>query len=82
MLWRGPLSGCMRQWVDDCSIGIFLNSKDGFPRSCSSREGAFYAISIGVAFINPYLCLAFHAVLAIYYAFDPISRRVALEGNP
>jgi hypothetical protein len=44
--------------------------------------GAFYAISIGVAYINPYLCLAFHAVLAIYYAFDPISRRVALEGNP
>ena len=32
--------------------------------------------------INPYLCLVFHAVLAIYYAFDPISRRVALEGNP
>jgi uncharacterized membrane protein len=44
--------------------------------------GAFYAISIGVAFINPYLCLAFHGGLAIYYAFDPISRRVALEGNP
>lgn len=44
--------------------------------------GAFYAISIGVAYINPYLCLAFHAVLAIYYAFDPISRRVALERNP
>ena len=44
--------------------------------------GAFYAISIGIAYINPYLCLAFHAVLAIYYAFDPISRRVALERNP
>ena len=44
--------------------------------------GAFYAISIGVAYINPYLCLAFHAVLAIYYAFDPISRRVALEAQP
>src|ERR1035441_3171879 len=39
MLWRGPLSGYMRQWADDCSIGIFLNSKDGFLRSCSSREG-------------------------------------------
>ena len=43
--------------------------------------GAFYAISIGLAYINPNLCLAFHAVLAIYYAFDPISRRVALEGS-
>jgi uncharacterized membrane protein len=36
----------------------------------------FYAISIGVAFISPYLCLAFHGALALYYAFDPISRRV------
>jgi hypothetical protein len=71
----------MRQRVDDCSIGIFLNRKDGFPRSCSSREGPFYAIPIGVAYINPYLRLAFHAGLAIYYAFDPISRRVVLEGN-
>jgi uncharacterized membrane protein len=35
-----------------------------------------YLISIGVALINPYLCLAFHGALAIYYAFDPISRRV------
>jgi uncharacterized membrane protein len=33
-----------------------------------------YLVSIGVAFINPYLCLAFHGVLALYYAFDPISR--------
>jgi hypothetical protein len=41
----------------------------------------FYAVSIGVAFINPYLCLAFHAGLAIDYAFDPISRRVALEDS-
>jgi uncharacterized membrane protein len=36
----------------------------------------FYVISIGVAFINPYACLAFHAALAIYYALDPISRRI------
>jgi hypothetical protein len=36
----------------------------------------FYAISVGVAFISPYLCLAFHGGLALYYAFDPISRRV------
>ncbi len=37
--------------------------------------GVVYALSIGVAFINAYACLAFHAVLAVYYAFDPISRR-------
>jgi len=36
-----------------------------------------YAASIGVALLNAYLCLAFHGVLALYYAFDPISRRLA-----
>ncbi len=35
-----------------------------------------YAIAIGLAVINPYLSLAFQAALAIYYALDPISRRV------
>jgi uncharacterized membrane protein len=39
-----------------------------------------YAAAVGVAFINPYLCLGSHAALAIYYAFDPISRR--LERRP
>jgi len=34
-----------------------------------------YTLSIGVAFINAYACLAFHAVLAVYYALDPVSRR-------
>ncbi len=38
-----------------------------------------YAGSVGLAFINPYLCLAFHGGMAVYYAFDPISRRVARE---
>jgi uncharacterized membrane protein len=36
-----------------------------------------YAVSIGVAFASAYACLAFHGALALYYAFDPISRRVA-----
>jgi uncharacterized membrane protein len=35
-----------------------------------------YVVSIGVAFINAWLCLIFHGVLALYYAFDPISRRL------
>jgi TMEM175 potassium channel family protein len=40
--------------------------------------GAFvYTASIGVAFINPYLCLAVQAALALYYALDPISRWTA-----
>ncbi|MGH9080362.1 MAG: TMEM175 family protein [Acidimicrobiales bacterium] len=41
--------------------------------------GFVYAGSIGLAFVNPYLCLAFHGVMACYYALDPISRRVARE---
>jgi uncharacterized membrane protein len=35
-----------------------------------------YLVSIGIAFINPYLCLAFHGALALYYARDPISRHL------
>lgn len=36
-----------------------------------------YTVSIAVAFVSPYVCLAFHAVIAVYYALDPISRRIA-----
>jgi uncharacterized membrane protein len=39
----------------------------------------FYAAAIGMAFVNPYACLGFHAALALYYALDPISRRVSRE---
>ncbi len=35
-----------------------------------------YALAIGLALLNPYLCLGFHGLLALYYAFDPISRRI------
>jgi uncharacterized membrane protein len=38
---------------------------------------ALYTITIGVAFISAYACLAFHAMLAVYYALDPLSRRAA-----
>jgi TMEM175 potassium channel family protein len=34
-----------------------------------------YTASIGIAFLSAYACLAFHAVLAVYYALDPLSRR-------
>jgi len=38
-----------------------------------------YGVSIAIAVVSPYACLAFHGALALYYAFDPISRRVARE---
>jgi uncharacterized membrane protein len=34
-----------------------------------------YAISIAVALVSAYACLAFHAALALYYALDPLTRR-------
>jgi uncharacterized membrane protein len=34
-----------------------------------------YTLSIGIALINAYACLAFHGLLALYYAFDPLSRK-------
>jgi uncharacterized membrane protein len=39
-----------------------------------------YTISIGVAILNAYACLAFHGLLALYYAFDPLSRGAARAG--
>ncbi len=64
------------------SVGRRLLTHE-FPESQRSMSsvlftaGTFvYLVSIGVAFINPYACLAFHGALAVYYAFDPISRRV------
>jgi hypothetical protein len=37
----------------------------------------FYALAIVIAFIDAYACLAFHALLALYYAFDPLTRWAA-----
>jgi uncharacterized membrane protein len=35
-----------------------------------------YLVSVGVALLSPFLCLAFHGVLAVFYACDPIARRI------
>jgi uncharacterized membrane protein len=40
-----------------------------------------YTASIGVALVSAYACLAFHALLAVYYALDPLSRRAARAGS-
>jgi len=60
--------------------------RDDFPESqrrtatvLFSAGTLVYVASIGVAFINPLVCLAFHGALAVYYALDPISRRVGRE---
>jgi uncharacterized membrane protein len=54
---------------------------DSFPESQRRRATALflagpglYTLTIAVAFVNAYACLAFHAVLAIYYALDPLTR--------
>jgi TMEM175 potassium channel family protein len=41
-----------------------------------------YTVSIAVALVNPYVCLAFHGVVAVYYACDPISRRDTPVSKP
>jgi len=38
---------------------------------------AGYTVAIGIAFLNPYACLAYHGGFAVYYALDPLGRRAA-----
>jgi uncharacterized membrane protein len=42
--------------------------------------GLVYTLAIGLAFISAYAVLAFHGLAAVYYAVDPLSRRVT-TGN-
>ena len=37
--------------------------------------GVVYTAAVGVAFLNAYAFLALQGALAVYYAFDPLSRR-------
>jgi uncharacterized membrane protein len=47
-----------------------------------SMGGVVYGASIGVAFLNAYAFLALQGALAVYYAFDPLSRRAGLAPVP
>jgi uncharacterized membrane protein len=38
-----------------------------------------YVATIAIAFASAYACLAFHGALALYYAFDPLSRRAVVD---
>jgi hypothetical protein len=52
------------------------------PATIRFTIGAFvYTLSIGVALINAYACLAFHGLLAAYYALDPLTRRRPAESR-
>ena len=57
---------------------------DGFPEEQRRRATAsfnigpfLYGLTIVVALINAYACLAVHGALAVYYALDPLSRFVS-----
>lgn len=39
-----------------------------------------YAVTIGVAFVNAILCLAIHALIALYYVFDRATGQIAEAG--
>ena len=60
------------------SVGRRLLNDD-FPEKLRRSSVAGFGInlvSIGIAFWNPYLCLAFHGALGMFNALDPFSRRV------
>jgi hypothetical protein len=40
-----------------------------------------YLLAVGVAFLDAYAFLAVQGALAVYYAFDPISRRAARQAG-
>ena len=44
-----------------------------------SAGSAVYTLAILIALVNAYACLAFHALMAVYYAVDPLSRRAAVD---
>jgi uncharacterized membrane protein len=52
------------------------------PATLAFTFGVFaYTVSVAIALVNAYACLAFHALLALYYALDPLSRRAARPGR-
>jgi uncharacterized membrane protein len=55
----------------------FPEAQRGIATVLFTIGSALYTITVGIAFISAYACLAFHALLAVYYALDPISRRAA-----
>jgi uncharacterized membrane protein len=73
-------------WLYASSRRRLLN--DSFPESqrgpatlLFSIGVAVYTVSVGIAFVNAYACLAFHGLMAVYYALDPLSRRAARSGG-
>jgi uncharacterized membrane protein len=55
----------------------FPEAQRGIATVLFTIGSALYTITVGIAFVSAYACLAFHALLAVYYALDPISRRAA-----
>jgi uncharacterized membrane protein len=53
----------------------FPEEQRGIATILFSVGSVLYTITVVIAFISPYACLAAHALLAIYYALDPLSRR-------
>jgi len=61
----------------------FPEERRGAATLAFSMGSVVYTLAIGIAFINAYAALAFQALVAVYYAVDPISRRAAAgSGGP
>ena len=59
----------------------FPESERGIAAVLFTAGAVVYTASVGVAFVNPYACLAFHGATAVFYALDPLSRRAGRAGR-
>jgi uncharacterized membrane protein len=59
----------------------FPEDRRGGATLAFTAGGIVYTGAVGLAFLNPYVSLAFQAVLAVYYALDPLSRRTDRAGE-
>ena len=60
----------------------FPEEQRGSATAAFIAGSAVYTLAILIALINAYACLAFHGLLAVYYAVDPLSRRTGTSPTP
>lgn len=63
-------------------VGSFPEDRRRPATIAFTMGAALYIAAIPVAFISAYACLAFHGLLALYYALDPVARRSARSTVP
>ena len=77
----GGAGGSMPPTIGGCAQPAFPEEQRRTTTLLFTAGSVPYTVSVAVAFVSPYVCLAFHAVIAVYYALDPISRRDAVASS-